>query len=139
MADKLPRVFVCYCRGKLPAQLASSTLERDRITHLPTMVCHLNASRAGIVALLSTTIIIISSLSSSCSAFTTLSNRASIIHDSHNDVPITLTSYSPSTSTSLYGKKRKGNTPRPNPNYSNKKANQQQEKASVKEARFDAA
>eukprot|EP00986_Skeletonema_menzelii_P000329 scaffold92_cov140-Skeletonema_menzelii.AAC.8 len=38
----------------------------------------------------------------------------------------------------LYGKKRKGNTPRPNPNYSSK-GQQKQEKASVKEARFDAA
>lgn len=91
------------------------------------MVCKLNAFRAGVVALLSTIIII--SSSSSCSAFTTLSNRA--LSGCH-EVPI--------TSTTLYGKKRKGNTPRPNPNYSNKKkANQQQEKASVKEARFDAA
>jgi ABC-type multidrug transport system fused ATPase/permease subunit len=43
------------------------------------------------------------------------------------------------TATALYAKK-KGNTPRANPNYSNKKSSQpQQEKASVKEARFDAA
>ena len=38
----------------------------------------------------------------------------------------------------LDGKKRKGNTPRPNPNYSSK-GQQKEEKASVKEARFDAA
>lgn len=43
----------------------------------------------------------------------------------------------PSTS-ALFAKKRKGNTPRPNPNYSSK-GQPQQEKASVKEARFDAA
>ena len=102
------------------SDLLQSTTIIDPNNH-QTMVCKLNASRAGVVALLSTITII--SSSSSCSAFTTLSNRASSI-----------------TSTSLYGKKRKGNTPRPNPNYSNKKkANQQQEKASVKEARFDAA
>ena len=47
----------------------------------------------------------------------------------------------PSTSSSsLFGKKRKGNTPRPNPNYKSKGGGQpKQEKASVKEARFDAA
>ena len=39
---------------------------------------------------------------------------------------------------SLFAKKRKGNTPRPNPNYS-KSSQPQQEKASVREARFDAA
>lgn len=44
------------------------------------------------------------------------------------------------TTSALYGKKRKGGTPRPNPNYSSaKKGQQKQEKASVKEARFDAA
>jgi ABC-type Mn2+/Zn2+ transport system ATPase subunit len=44
------------------------------------------------------------------------------------------------TTSALYGKKKKGSTPRPNPNYSSsKKGQQQQEKASVKEARFDAA
>ena len=44
------------------------------------------------------------------------------------------------TTSALFGKKRKGSTPRPNPNYSSpKKGQQQQEKASVKEARFDAA
>ena len=46
-----------------------------------------------------------------------------------------------STGTSLFAKK-KGSTPRANPNYSNKKSGgqqPQQEKASVKEARFDAA
>ncbi|KAL7440010.1 hypothetical protein ACHAXM_012195 [Skeletonema potamos] len=47
---------------------------------------------------------------------------------------------SPIITTALYGKKKKGSTPRPNPNYSSsKKGQQQQEKASVKEARFDAA
>ena len=44
-----------------------------------------------------------------------------------------------SSSSCLFGKKKKGNTPRPNPNYSSGKKQQQQEKASVKEARFDAA
>ena len=44
----------------------------------------------------------------------------------------------------LYGKKKKGKTPGANPNYSSNKkpkgsGQQQQEKASVKEARFDAA
>ena len=43
------------------------------------------------------------------------------------------------TTSALFGKKRKGSTPRPNPNYSAKKGQQKQEKASVKEARFDAA
>lgn len=47
---------------------------------------------------------------------------------------------SPIITTALYGKKKKGSTPRPNPSYSSsKKGQQQQEKASVKEARFDAA
>eukprot|EP00956_Cyclotella_meneghiniana_P038618 scaffold157075_cov82-Cyclotella_meneghiniana.AAC.2 len=45
-----------------------------------------------------------------------------------------------SSNTRLFGKKKKGNTPRPNPKYSSgKKQQQQQEKASVKEARLDAA
>eukprot|EP00577_Skeletonema_sp_RCC1716_P006339 CAMPEP_0113374530 /NCGR_PEP_ID=MMETSP0013_2-20120614/1630_1 /TAXON_ID=2843 ORGANISM="Skeletonema costatum, Strain 1716" /NCGR_SAMPLE_ID=MMETSP0013_2 /ASSEMBLY_ACC=CAM_ASM_000158 /LENGTH=639 /DNA_ID=CAMNT_0000256521 /DNA_START=52 /DNA_END=1971 /DNA_ORIENTATION=+ /assembly_acc=CAM_ASM_000158 len=43
------------------------------------------------------------------------------------------------TTSALFGKKRKGSTPGPNPNYSAKKGQQKQEKASVKEARFDAA
>lgn len=48
--------------------------------------------------------------------------------------------YYSTTRTSLFAKK-KGSTPRANPNYSNKKSGgqSQQEKASVKEARFDAA
>jgi len=50
----------------------------------------------------------------------------------HQKSPVTTTS-------ALFGKKRKGSTPGPNPNYSAKKGQQKQEKASVKEARFDAA
>eukprot|EP00984_Skeletonema_dohrnii_P026021 scaffold15283_cov61-Skeletonema_dohrnii-CCMP3373.AAC.1 len=45
----------------------------------------------------------------------------------HQKSPVTTTS-------ALFGKKRKGSTPRPNPNYSAKKGQQKQEKASVKEA-----
>jgi ABC-type multidrug transport system fused ATPase/permease subunit len=43
------------------------------------------------------------------------------------------------SSSALFGKKKKGNTPKANPNYSSHKKQPQQEKASVKEARFDAA
>jgi ABC-type transport system involved in cytochrome bd biosynthesis fused ATPase/permease subunit len=58
-----------------------------------------------------------------------------------NDILSTSTAFTPSaplairpsSNTLLFGKKKKGNTPRPNPKQ------QQQEKASVKEARFDAA
>eukprot|EP00574_Skeletonema_japonicum_P004651 CAMPEP_0201723544 /NCGR_PEP_ID=MMETSP0593-20130828/7572_1 /ASSEMBLY_ACC=CAM_ASM_000672 /TAXON_ID=267983 /ORGANISM="Skeletonema japonicum, Strain CCMP2506" /LENGTH=641 /DNA_ID=CAMNT_0048214673 /DNA_START=41 /DNA_END=1966 /DNA_ORIENTATION=+ len=55
----------------------------------------------------------------------------SVVHHKSSSIP---------TTSALYGKKRKGGTPRPNPNYSSaKKGQQKQEKASVKEARFDAA
>ncbi|KAL7494218.1 hypothetical protein ACHAWT_002939 [Skeletonema menzelii] len=59
-------------------------------------------------------------------AFTAPSS--SVVHHKSSSLP----------TSALYGKKRKGNTPRPNPNYSSK-GQQKQEKASVKEARFDAA
>ncbi|KAL7520930.1 hypothetical protein ACHAWX_005622 [Stephanocyclus meneghinianus] len=45
----------------------------------------------------------------------------------------------PASNSHLFAKKKKGNTPRPNPNYTSGKKQPQQEKASVKEARFDAA
>ncbi|KAL9187928.1 hypothetical protein ACHAXT_006306 [Thalassiosira profunda] len=58
--------------------------------------------------------------------------------------PLRVASISSIPSTALFGKKRKGNTPRPNPNYSSNKkpkggGQPQQEKQSVKDARFDAA
>lgn len=81
----------------------------------------------------------------SCDAFTTVSSMiplpsaSTLTHPIQ--VPPPLPSYRSSTGTALFAKK-KGSTPRANPNYSNKKSGgqqPQQEKASVKEARFDAA
>jgi ABC-type multidrug transport system fused ATPase/permease subunit len=64
-----------------------------------------------------------------CDAFTS-TRRPSMVHRS---------SPTSTTTTALLAKKKKGNTP--GPNYSNKKGGgqPQQEKASVREARFDAA
>ena len=75
-----------------------------------------------------------------CDAFTSsVSRRASIPkYPAIRVLPVSF-NLATSISTALHAKK-KGNTPRANPNYSNKKSSQpQQEKASVKEARFDAA
>lgn len=69
-------------------------------------------------------------ISTSC-AFTLPTSSSVVQQHKHAAIP---------TTSALFGKKRKGSTPRPNPNYSSaKKGQQQQEKASVKEARFDAA
>lgn len=69
-------------------------------------------------------------ISTSC-AFTLPTSSSVVQHHKAAAIP---------TTSALFGKKRKGSTPRPNPNYSSaKKGQQQQEKASVKEARFDAA
>ena len=78
---------------------------------------------------LAATIIILQQLSinNSCNAFITPIIRQS-------SLPIIKVSTS-----SLYGKKRKGNTPGPNYKKQSTKQPKQQEKASVKEARFDAA
>ena len=83
-----------------------------------------------------------------CDAFTTVSSIIRLPSVGPNIAETTLTHHflpAPScrslTGTSLFAKK-KGSTPRANPNYSNKKSGgqqPQQEKASVKEARFDAA
>jgi ABC-type multidrug transport system fused ATPase/permease subunit len=79
------------------------------------------ASKSAILLLLT---IGTSLLSSSCAFFTP-------------SAPLAIRTQS--SSSRLFAKKKKGNTPRPNPNYSSGKKQQQQEKASVKEARFDAA
>ncbi|KAL3786027.1 hypothetical protein ACHAW5_008640 [Stephanodiscus triporus] len=70
-----------------------------------------------------------------CDAFTS-TRRPSMVHRSSPSHSSVATS---TTTTGLFAKKKKGNTP--GPNYSNKKGGgqPQQEKASVREARFDAA
>ena len=96
------------------------------------------ASRAALSLLLLTTMN--NSIKTSCCAFLTPSTSKldSSIHQLSTIGPF------PSTTT-LFGKKRKGGTPGPNKNYSSNKKSKggggqpQQEKASVKEARFDAA
>ncbi len=80
-------------------------------------------------------LLLASSINNSGSDAFTLS-RPSPVHHQLSTPP------SLASTTALFGKKRKGGTPRPNPNYSGKKkggGQPQQEKASVKEARFDAA
>mmetsp|Transcript_32822 Transcript_32822/g.79437 ORF Transcript_32822/g.79437 Transcript_32822/m.79437 type:complete len:665 (-) Transcript_32822:48-2042(-) len=96
------------------------------------------ASRAALSLLLLTAMN--DSIKTSCCAFLTPSTSTldSSIHQLSTIGPF------PSTTT-LFGKKRKGGTPGPNKNYSSNKKSKggggqpQQEKASVKEARFDAA
>ncbi len=79
-----------------------------------------------------------------CDAFTTASSIVRPVAETtqtHHVLVAPAPSCRSSTGTTLFAKK-KGSTPRANPNYSNKKSGgqqPQQEKASVKQARFDAA
>ena len=80
-----------------------------------------------------------------CRAFTTPAAppaRASNRRFLHRGRPAAIEFESSTTTTALFGKKRKGGTPGPNKNYGKKAkggGQPQQEKASVQEARFDAA
>eukprot|EP00978_Attheya_sp_CCMP212_P012728 scaffold31860_cov49-Attheya_sp.AAC.1 len=77
--------------------------------------------------------------STSTSAFAPKSGRAVAFVSSHAGTPSYTYTYTTSA-TSLWGKKKKGKSPGANPNYGkSSKGQPAQEKASVKEARFDAA